>query len=99
MHHHDSTCNSKISNLQKRLKALNFSTTMNQEVKERAREVMTVEYMSSKESTAISGDELEAGNGRKPICRTVPWRSEEATGLMRALGRNYTRRQTLQDKA
>ena len=69
---------------------------MTQEAKERARQVMTVDYMSSEESTVSSEDEIEAGDGRKLVCRTLPWRSEEATGLMQALDRKYLRRQTPQ---
>ena len=72
---------------------------MNKETKERAREIMKVDYISSEESTTSSGDELEEGSGRKLVCRPLPWRSEEATGLMKALDRKYQRRQTLQGQA
>ena len=72
-----------------------MSTMMNKETKERARELVKVDYISSEESTNSSEDELEEGGGRKLVCCPLPWRSEEVTGVMKALDRKYQRRQSL----
>ena len=57
---------------------MNMSTMMNKETKERAREIMKVDYISSEESTTSSGDDLEEGSGRKLVCR--PLRTLEIRG-------------------
>ena len=91
-----------MQKLQRRLKALNNSTTLSEELKKKARTIMKTEYMSSEQSQDSSDTETEeglAGNtSRKLLYRQLRWRSEEATDIMRSLDRKYARRQTPQGR-
>lgn len=79
-----------------------FSTTMTEDLKTKTTEILKVDYMSSEDSDSISsGDELATAEARRPrklLCRPLPWRSEEATAVLRSLDRKYGRRQTAQGR-
>ena len=92
-----------------RLKALNLSTTLTAEEKERIRPVLTVEFMSSDESDEEVGSQVaessesdcenpeQAPRKKQLVRHRLPWRSRELQLTFDSLDRKLTRRRS--DKA
>ncbi|CAH3192040.1 unnamed protein product [Porites evermanni] len=87
-----------------RVKALNISTSLATEEKERYTKYMTVDYMSSEQSMSESeGENVENGYESPDVERpkkkvfsvsTLPWRSPELTQVMHSLDRKSMRRRS-----
>lgn len=87
-----------------RVKALNISTSLAAEEKERYTKYMTVDYMSSEQSMSESeGENAENGYESPDVERpkkkvfsvsTLPWRSPELTQVMHSLDRKLMRRRS-----
>ena len=92
-----------------RLKALNLSTTLTAEEKERIRPVLTVEFMSSDELDEEVGSQVaessesdcenpeQAPRKKQLVRHRLPWRSRELQLTFDSLDRKLTRRRS--DKA
>ena len=103
--------NTLLQKAHARLKALNLSTTLTAEEKERIRPVLTVEFMSSDESDEEVGSQVaessesdcenpepeQAPRKKQLVRHRLPWRSRELQLTFDSLDRKLTRRRS--DKA
>ena len=77
-----------IQKLRRRVSAMKSSTMLTEQMKEKIRQILTADHMSSEESG--SGED----EGRQLVVRPPPWRSAEAQSTIDSLDRKADRRRS-----